>query len=206
MSKKYYGRSPSIISRDPESIDIGDREPSWFKDYASNLEKESAKSKKNDYSLFDQINNILGNKSKYSSVEEAVLDMQRRTGLLDLLSQKKQAQLATINKHKNNKTLTEIPSIKTFVDNYIEDHPGTSVDAAVHALLDQKSIKDQLACDDAPDDVKEYINDKLLEMKKLNPKSKEDDLNLGKLDFSTNDDTSKDNDPFASCMPAKDSK
>src|SRR5271166_2031273 len=112
MSPKYYGRAPSSISRDTSSTDSGDREPSWFSDYVSNLEKAGVKSKKDDYSLFDQINNILGNKSKYSSVEEAVLDMQRRTGLLELIKQTKSAQAQD--------TLKNIPQLKIFVDNYVK--------------------------------------------------------------------------------------
>src|SRR5271169_374332 len=111
MSQKYYGRASSNISRDTSSVETSGREPSWFADYVKNLEKEAVKSKRDDYSLYDQINGILGNKSKYSSVEEAVLDMQRRTGLLDLLNQKKQANIETQKKHADLKVLTEIPAL-----------------------------------------------------------------------------------------------
>lgn len=207
MSQKYSGRASSIISRDTSSIDTGERAPSWFGDYVKNLEKEAVKSKKNDYSLYDQINSILGNKSKYSSVEEAVLDMQRRTGLLDFLNQKKQANIETQKKHANLEVLTQIPALKTFIDNYIEDRPGTSVDAVVHDLLKIRSIKEKLPeGDDVSDDIRRYINDKITEINMLRPHSGEDDLELGKLDLSTDDNVSSDNDPFSGCEPAKDVK
>lgn len=207
MTNKYYGRSLSNISRDTSSTDSGDREPSWFKDYVKNLEKEAVKSKKEDYALFDQINNILGNKSKYSSVEEAVLDMQRRTGLLGLLNQKKQAQALTESKHQGSEVFKDIPELKTFIDNYVEDRPGTSVDAVIHDLLKIKSIKEKLPeGDDVPEEIKRYINDKIAEINMSRPHSGEEDLELGKLDLDVDDNLTSDNDPFAGCTPVKDLK
>lgn len=201
-SQKYYGRSTSIISRDNNATDRGDREPSWFSEFTKNLEKEAVKSKKDDYALFDQINSILGNKSKYSSVEEAVLDMQRRTGLLDLLKQKKQAQVGSHKRYEESKSLKEIPSLKTYIDNYIEDRPGTSVEAVVHDLLKIKSIKEKLPDgDDVPADVRHYINDMILESNLAHPASGDEDLELGKVDLSTDDNTATDNDPFGGCDP-----
>lgn len=206
MAQKYYGRATSI-SRDMSSYDSGGNAPSWFGEFVDNLEKAAVKSKKDDHNLFDQINNILGNSSKYSNVEEAVLDMQRRTGLLELLRQKKQAQLLTDKKYENSKLLTEIPQLKTFIDNYVEPRPGTSVDAVVHDLLKIKSIKDKLPeGDDVPEEIRRYINDKITEVNMEHPSSTGSDLDLGKLDLSTNDNTASDNDPFSGCMPAKDAK
>ena len=204
MTQKYYGRSPSLISRDSSSVEFGGREPSWFSDFVNNFEKEAVKSKKDDFSLFDQINNILGNKSKYSNVEEAVLDMQRRTGLLDLLTQKKQAQTKTEEKHKNSKLLNDIPSLKIYIDNYVEDRPGTSVDAVIHDLLKVKSIKEKLPeNDDVPEEIRRYINDKITETSMLRKPSEEEDLELGKLDLSPDSNTSADNNPFNGCEPVK---
>jgi hypothetical protein len=207
MSQKYYGRAPSTISRDTSSTESAGREPSWFSDFVNNFEKEAVKSKKDDYSLFDQINNILGNKSKYSSVEEAVLDMQRRTGLLGLLTQRKQAQVETDQKHQNSKLLNEIPSLKTYIDNYVEDRPGTSVDAVVHDLLKVRSIKEKLPeGDDVPEEIRRYINDKITEINMQRPSTGEEDLELGKIDLDTDENTASDNDPFGGCTPAVDAK
>lgn len=200
-------RSNYYISRDTSAIDTGDREPSWFADYVANLEKQSVKSKKDDYSLLDQINSILGNKSKYSTTEEAILDMQKRTGLLDILNNKKQAQVAIEKKYEKSNLLNSIPTLKTFIDNYVEDRPGTSVDAVIHDLLRIQSIKDKLPeGDDVPEEIKHYINDKILESNINHPTSSSEDLQLGKLDLSTDDNTSEDNNPFLGCTPARNSK
>ncbi|SRR5258708_796501 len=201
MSNKYHGRSTSVISRDTSYIESSNKEPSWFSDFVNNFEKEAVKSKKEDYSLFNQINSILGNKSKYSSVEEAVLDLQRRTGFLELIKQQKQAQLNTDNKYEKSQIFSEIPSLKIYIDNYVKDRPGTSVDAVVHSLLKITSIKDKLPQgDDVPEEVKHYINDKILESKSMHPN--EESLELGKLDLSTDDNTATDNNPFGGCTPA----
>lgn len=202
MPTKNHGRASSLISRDTGSIETNSREPSWFGDFVNNMEKSAVKSKRDDSSLFDQINSILGNKSKYSSVEEAVLDMQRRTGLFDLLKHKKEAQLITEKKHEDSKLLTTIPALKTFIDNYVEDRPGTSVDAVVHDLLKIKSIKEKLPeGDDVPDEIRRYINDKISEISMHRSPTGGNDLQLGKLDLSTDDNVSSDNDPFAGCTP-----
>jgi hypothetical protein len=194
-------RQSNYISRDITAYDSGDREPSWFADYVKNLEKAAVRSKKDDIALFDQINSILGNKSKYSNVEEAVLDMQRRTGLLDLVNKRKAAQAIISKKYENSKLLNEIPNLKTFIDNYIESRPGTSVDAVAHDLLRDPAIKDKLPQgDDIPDEIRRYINDKLLENDLMHP-SEEENFQLGKVDVSTDDNTSSDNDPFSGCQP-----
>lgn len=206
MSNKYYGRSQSIISRDHSSNETDGKEPSWFADFVNNLDKAATKSKKDDFSLFDQINNILGNKSKYSNVEEAVKDMAKRTGLSDMLNKKKQAQLSVDEKNKDSKFLNEIPELKTFIDNYIEDHHGTSVDAVIHDLLKIKSIKDKLPEDDAPLEIVKYINDKIMEIKMQNQHPGDESFNLGKADLSTDDNVVSDNDPFGGCEPDSASK
>lgn len=202
-NQKYYGRSVSNISRDNSATDNCNREPSWFAEYVNNLEKAAVKSKKDDYALFDQINNILGNKSKYSNVEEAVLDMQRRTGLLELLNQKKQAQTNFKSKYDNSEIFKKIPTLKIYIDNYVEDRPGTSVEAVIHDLLKIKSIKENLPeGDDVPEDVKRYINDKISQSNTSGNDINKENLDLGKLDLSTDDNVSDDNDPFKGCTPA----
>jgi len=197
-SNKYYGRSVSTISRDNGGVERGERGPSWFNDFVSNLEKNSIKSKR-DISMLEQINNILGNKSKYSNVEEAVLDMQKRTGLFDYLQ------------HKHAETnepaiFSKVPVMKTYIDNYVKDRPGTTVDAVVMDLVKFGPIKDHLPeSHDVPEDVKRYISNKISEIKSYNPRGDEENMQIGKLDLHVDDNTSQDNDPFANCMPNKDS-
>jgi len=196
MSNKYFTRNSSIISRDESSFDRGDRTSSWFNDFANNLEKESAKPKNQDYSLFDQINSILGNKSKYSTVAEAVEDMQKRTGLYDIL-QKKQASNV---EHGSIQLFKELPILKTYIDNYIDDRPGTSVEAVIHELLKVKSIKDKLPqSDDVPMEIKKYISDKIGETNGAIVKDDNDNLELGKIDLTQ--DVAVVDDPLGICMP-----
>jgi len=196
MSNKYFTRNSSIISRDESSFDRGDKTPSWFNEYAAILEKDSAKSKKQDYSLFDQINSILGNKSKYSTVAEAVEDLQKRTGLYDILQKKQASDL----KHGNIQLFKEIPVLKTYIDNYIDDRPGTSVEAVIHDLLKIKTIKDKLPqSDDVPIEVKQYISYKIGEVGASVPKNDNDNLELGKIDLSK--DVAVVDDPLGICMP-----
>jgi hypothetical protein len=196
MSNKYFTRNSSIISRDNSSFDRGDKTPSWFNDFANNLEKESAKPKSQDYSLFDQINSILGNKSKYSTVAEAVEDMQRRTGLFDIL-QKKQASKS---QYENIQIFKDVPDLKTYIDNYVDDRPGTSVESVVNDLLKIRTIKEKLPqSDDVPLEVKHYINDKIMEVDERLPKNESDSLELGKLDLTQ--DTGVVDDPLGICMP-----
>lgn len=202
MSNKYHGRSISNISRD-ESTDRDTREPSWFNDFVTNLEKGAAKPRSQDHSLFDQINNILGNKSKYSNVEEAVLDMQKRTGLYDILQKKK----ASEQSKKDPEIFSDIPAMKHFIDNYVEDRPGTAIDAVVHDLLKIQHIKSKLPNnDDVGEDVRHYINKKILESKLQHPNNTEEDMQIGKLDLSVDDNITDDNDPFSGCEPNSDSK
>jgi hypothetical protein len=193
---RYYTRNSPIISRDESAFDRGGKLPSWLSDYADSIEKESVKSKKQDYSIFDQISSILGNKSKYSTVDEAVLDMQKRTGLYDLMQQKK----SIASKSDHIEMFKTNPDLKTYIDNYIEDRPTTSVEAVIHNLLKIKSIKDKLPTgDDVPEDVKHYINDKIKEVLSFDAHQNNDQMELGKLDIT--EDTSVVDDPLAACLP-----
>lgn len=201
-SNKYYGRSVSNISRDNGAVERSEREPSWFGDFVSNLEKNSVKSKK-DVSVIEQINSILGNKSKYSNVEEAVLDMQKRTGLFDYL-QRKQAALEAPKQEPE--IFSKIPMMKTYIDNYVKGRPGTSAESVANDLMAFGPVKDHLPQSDTlPPDVYRYINDKIAETKSAHPNSDAENMDIGKLDMHIDDNVTKDNDPFANCMPNKDS-
>jgi hypothetical protein len=199
MFNKYYGRSISNVSRDNTSVETSSKDPSWFNDFVSNLEKSSVQSKK-ELSTFEQINQIIGNKSKYSTVEEAVLDMQKRTGLYEYLRTK------SANDIEMPELFNTIPELKTYIDNFVKDRPGVSVDAVVHDILRYPPIKEKLPnSDDVPSNIKEYINKQILESKKSHLHQGED-LNIGKMDLSTDENTAKDNDPFGGCTPSADGK
>jgi hypothetical protein len=197
MSNKYYGRSLSSISRDDSIEQSSEKSPDWLADFAKNLEKEAVKSKREDASIFDQVSQILGAKSKYSSVEEAVLDMQKRTGLYDLLNKKASAEIELF---KN------IPNLKNFIDNFIESRHGLNVspESVSHQIVSVESFKSKLPNkNDIPNEVKEYINKKIMEVKdQQNTGSSSDKNNIadfGKADL-TSSDTDMD-DPLSVCDP-----
>jgi hypothetical protein len=71
------------ISKNSENID-----DIWAKRFQQSLEKSAVQSREVDRNLFDQINSVLGNKSKYPSVQAAVDDMKNRSGLTAYLNKK----------------------------------------------------------------------------------------------------------------------
>ena len=78
MSNKY-SRHQSAINREADSHIDNDH---WLKQFEKNLQKNAVQSRKVDQSLFEQINGIMNNKSKYKSVSAAVEDMMQRSGLI----------------------------------------------------------------------------------------------------------------------------
>lgn len=186
-------RGGSKISRDREFSSIANEEPSWLNEYLDAVKKYSVKTKKDDEALFSQINSILGkNKNKYSSVEEAVLDMQKRTGLLDILQ--KQAS-------GDPELFRSTPALKTFIDNHVSSFPGTSVDAVVFNIMKIPSFKSIIPSgEDVSDDVKQYINKKIMQ---VNPGGVEvGDSGFGKADVEIDAGTAKGNDPLNILTPA----
>lgn len=197
--KNHYGRSSFTINRDNDEVIKNPRHPDWIDEFASNLEKSAVKSKKDDYALFDQISHIMSGKSKYSTVEEAVEDLKRRTGLTSYLEKVKSASVIV----ENIQAFKDAPELKIFIDNYVSDNPGTTPEAVVHNALNIKTIKERLPLgDDLDDDVKKYINDKLIEEQAQHKSPKSEDMNLGKNDNSVNDQLQVD-DPFSACEPAR---
>lgn len=194
MYKKYSARSLPSFYRDEVSADQPSAKPSWYDDFVQNLEKNSVKSQR---SIYDDIAAIIsGTKSKYSSVEEAVQDMKERTGLKAFL-EGKQAIAST----QEPEIFKKIPEMKVFIDNFVEDRPGTSVESVVHDLLKIDSIRDQLPDrTDVEDDVRVYINTQLAKSKNQHSDSNKVDLHIGKVDQSTPDIG---NDPLAICEPLK---
>lgn len=196
MTDKYY-RHQSVISRDPSFTTVSEKVPDWLSEFANAFEKESAKSKSQSYSLYDQINGILGQKGKYSTVEEAVNDMAKRTGLSDYIEQVKQAQ----DMMESQNPFAKMPEVKTFIDNYVKEHPGTSVDSVIHELLKLNPVKEHLPQkDDVPEAIKRYINTQITEARS-NTGHTSEHLQLGKVDLKSDKNTVKDNDPFSGCMP-----
>ena len=70
------------ISKNSDNDDI------WFRRFQQSLDKTAVQSREIDKNLFDQINSVMGNKSKYQSVQAAVDDMKARSGLTAYLNKK----------------------------------------------------------------------------------------------------------------------
>lgn len=183
-------RGRGKISRDTSFSTYSNDEPSWAKDYFDAVEKYSVKSRTEDASIFDQINQILGNsKSKYSSVEEAVLDMQKRTGLYDLL-QKKASEETSL--------FEQFPDLKDFIKDKIEVFPGSAVNAIADLILQEPKYKNAIpAGEHIPSDVEEYIN----KLKSEFDHDSEDDRVDGKLDLEVDNNTLKSNNPLNILSP-----
>ena len=183
-------RAGGKISRDSSFSTYSNEDPSWAEDYFNAVEKYSVKSKKEDAFIFDEINQILGNaKSKYSSVEEAVLDMQKRTGLFEVLQ--KQAAEETPEMFK------QFPDLKDFIKDKMDTFPGSAVSAISDLVLQEPKYKNAVpAGEHLPADVEEYIN-KL----KGEQAPQEEDKSDGKVDLDIDNNTVKDNNPLNSLNP-----
>lgn len=183
MFKKSYRNSPAF-SRDDNT-----KAPDWFKDFANNLEKNSVQPKSNTY---DQIADILGIKSRYSSVEEAVSDMRKRVGLDVLLAKAS---------FESPKAFEVLPKTKIFVDNFIADRPGVAIEAVVHAL--EKFFGGQLGQEYLDDSLRAYINKKIMENEQFTDNSDSDDMHLGKVDTDITNADDLNSDVFQGCTPTK---
>jgi hypothetical protein len=197
MMNKYSTRSlPAVIKADEVSIErVPAQMPTWYNDFVSNLQMNSTSAQS---SLYDDINAILGNaKPKFSSVEEAVKDLKERTGLDQVMNAR--SIVAFIQEPSLFKT---VPELKIFIDNFVGDRPGTSVESVVHELLKIDSIRNKLPISaDVDDEVRAYINRKIAESNSKNTDLNKVDMHIGKVD-QTNQEAVVD-DPLALCEPTK---
>lgn len=195
---KYNNRYQYTISR---SGDAQKKEDEWLSALESNLTKSAVQPKRVDQSMFEQINSIINGKSKYKSVQDAVADMQRRSGYLDYINKK------VANEGSDTKEVElfkQHPEIETTFNNYITDTNGTlSVPSVIEHVrsIHQHDVKDDSLWED--NSLISYVN-------KLNQSSEKDNStdttshNLGKLDLHRGkDDIDKSNDDaWAGLMPA----
>lgn len=220
-----------VFSRD-NSEDTGSSQPDWFKDYSSNLQKLSVQPAHRDRALFDQISDILGTKSRYATVEEAVQDLQDRTGLAKYL-QMCEAEQAEVRKTAQEmhvhtepvkteedlevtldpdsdemqypKLLKDFPQIKQFIENFVKSRNGF-----VHVPAVVESIRiifrnEDFSSDELEDKhLRKFINEVIIKEKALHEGDHAGvDTDLGKLDHSTDSQVEENNDAFSILMPAK---
>jgi len=210
--KKYAPRTSPVINRQQSSSYAEDQ---WLSHLAKSLVKESVKSKNEDSSLFDQINSIMNNKnSKYSSVDEAVKEMQERSGLaayLNKLRASEQINKKIANEAINSKDiliLKKNPSIFHTISNYVDATKGNLPIPAVleHAKSIHKNDNNNLVEPKDWDDSNliKFINDLNQKHRKQNGSSVVEE-NLGRIDKSNADigNDSDNNDYFAGLVPKK---
>lgn len=215
MSSKY-NRHSSVINRQSEQIIDED---TWLKRFEKSILKDAVQTRKQDASLFEQINSIMNGKSKFPTVDAAVQDMKERSGLTAYLqkikhssnedvanSAKKVAstdEQSVIDKKINLSPIViqKKPQIKKTIENYIKDTKGN---LAVPAIIDKIH---SIHSNDVPDP-KDWEDDKLiilvsdlnLRAKVNNPESFHNYNNLGNRDTDSDVDPSN-SDAFHSLMP-----
>lgn len=213
MSK--YIRHQSIISRNADENEDGDH---WLKQFEKNLQKEAVQSKNVDNSLFNQITSIMnGSKSKYTSVQAAVDDMQQRSGLTAYLEKikmsgeeepaKKVASENTKEVKKNSTPIVfkKVPSIKKTFENYIRESKGN---LPVPAIIDhvrsihQRDVSDAKDWDE--DNLIRAVSVMNLHAKKDNTDNYHNDDTLGSRNRSNDSDIDISNtDAFSGLNPVK---
>jgi len=164
---------------------------------------------RNAQSVMQQLTSIMANKPRYATVDDAVRDMQERTGLNLHLENIKSAK-KKVNKQAHE--LVDIPeSLKKYdfvgnIVNYIKNNikntngVGNSVPQLQHDILSLFS-KDGLAPQDIlNDEVSKYLSDCILEQQKMLPS----DSDNGQLGFGVGKDLVFENeDPWSGLMPSK---
>lgn len=222
MSSDKYSRHNSVVSR---QSDENISEDHWLKNFQKSLQKGAVQPRNVDSSLFDQINSIMNGKSKYTSVDHAVQDMQERSGLtayLDKINKTSgeerdtsvKAKTASDNQdamHKEVKgkvlpvVFQKCPQIKTTLENYIRDTKGNLPVPAIIAKIQSIHEKDVSDAKDWDDDnlIREVSRQNLM-AKRDNPASYENYANLGSRDHDDPSDVDPSNtDAFHALTPVK---
>jgi hypothetical protein len=206
MIKNSAIRHQPVISKNSD-----DSSDEWMNELQNNLEKGAVQSREKDKSLYDQINNIINNKSKYPSVQAAVEDMKERSGLTTYLKNKNIKKASDNNQVIDKKVDLQIiptiiktrPDIENTFKNCIQDSKGNlSIPSIISRV---KNIHNQDASDDKDwDDPKliVFIARLNLEEKAKDSESNRTYNNLGKSNNDNNEADPANTDAFSSLMPA----
>lgn len=200
------------IERSSNTLEGSPVLPQWMRNLADTLHKNSVQPYHNE-SLYDQISSVMnGTKSKYLNVEDAVKDMQQRSGLLDYRnkieaqknSSPKIAQMAAVpNKTEVIRLFEDKPQIKDTFDNYIEDTNGNlTIPGIVERIrsIHRGDVTDDSMWED--ENLLQYVNNKNIDVKKKYPSSDADSSNLGRLNHFDEDADPTDDDPLFALTPA----
>lgn len=212
MSHNKYLRHQSVISRYSDSVSD---ENNWLSELQKSLTKDAVQSRKVDDSLFNQINSIINNKSKYPTVDAAVEDMKQRSGLTDYLNKINKTSTnegETVKKIAQNNVsdatptiIKKVPAIKQTIENFIRDTKGNiSIPAIVDRIrsIHQNDIADSKDWDD--ENLLKYISRLNLLEKQKNPSNFENHSNLGTRDVLSDGEIDPSNtDAFYALNPVK---
>jgi hypothetical protein len=193
--------------------DYKENEDHWLKQFQETLQKQSVQSKHVDDSIFNQINSIIGGqKSKYTSVQAAVEDMQQRSGLKDYLEKIKMSEnksskkVASDNTSQDNtpSVFKKDPKIKNTFDNYIAQTKGNlPIPAIISHIMSIHHMDVSNSKDWDEDNLIRYVSKRNLMAKKDNYINNEN-INLGVRDNSNASDVDIANtDAFSGLNPVK---
>lgn len=185
------------------------RNDDWFASFEEQLTKQAVKSKREDDSLFNQINGIINNSKNgaYRSVEDKVKEMQERSGYLTYSSSSteginnKIADKEEVKKNSKPQLLMLYPQIEITINNYLNDTKGTqdvpAILSHIRTIHKQDTNEDKLW---EAEDLIKFI-DKLNKSKE-NTSKETGNNNLGRLERHDHKDVDPSNyDAFHSLMP-----
>lgn len=203
---------PSITRNSDENIS----EDHWLKQFEKSLQKGAVQPRVQQ-SLFDQINSIMNQTSKHSSVEAAVEDMKERSGLTaylkqsevenssDVVKKASDENQAKTKKSKLPSVIQKFPTVLRTLENCIRDSKGNlPIPAIIERVrsIHQNDVSD--ASDWDQDDLLYLVSQLNLDAKKGNPASYEDHSNLGGRDSMSDAEIDPSNtDAFFALNPAK---
>jgi len=210
MSKNQ--RYQSAITR---NSDENVSEDHWLKQFEKSLQKDAVQPRAQQ-SLFEQINSIMNQSSKHSSVEAAVEDMKERSGLTAYLKQSDVESTEVVKKASDDNQTSEkksklplviqkFPSILKTLQNCIRDSKGNlPIPAIIERVrsIHQNDVSD--AKDWDQDDLMYLVSQLNLDAKTSNPSNYENHNNLGGRDSLSDSEVDPSNtDAFFALNPAK---
>jgi hypothetical protein len=177
----------------------------WLDQFAQSLEKASnmtslveATRSRNEMNIFDQITSIVSRNPIANSVEEVVQAYQKQCGLHEWLKQSEvesdikviaqEAAPEVSSKQPDNKffgkfDINMVEDIKNFIVNKIKArHGNIQVPAVIHEVLQIFKNRGLDASDINDPDFQKFVNDQIIEVKKMNPGVMTNNSNLGKIE------------------------
>lgn len=202
---------PAITRNSDENVS----EDHWLKQFEKSLQKDAVQPRAQQ-SLFEQINSIMNQSSKHSSVEAAVEDMKERSGLTAYLKQSDVESTEVVKKASDDNQTSEkksklplviqkFPSILKTLQNCIRDSKGNlPIPAIIERVrsIHQNDVSD--AKDWDQDDLMYLVSQLNLDAKTSNPSNYENHNNLGGRDSLSDSEVDPSNtDAFFALNPAK---